>query len=758
MKGSLRRAGSVDRACHGLLSFALDHTFLTCLVIRVLATLCIRTYLDPDEYWQSIEPALAFMPHSVDAHSTYSLEGVYQSIDARTHGVHHDMYSTETGLTWEWWDMPQIGHSPIRSPLSALLLAWPSVLLTPIHRVLHMYIPTHPVVMMAITPIQWLGGLLGTMGTRGPVHALLPSRLWMCVIGSLADTLWGKGLDSPYLALCLSTSWFILTYTCRVYSNALEYACLGVCVYLLRDWCGDNERKRGRESVNVETGEEEEEGRGRGSVHRMMAAGAVCALGLWIRPTYGVFAIFPVLMRGLVQPFMDNVHSTFRVLYPIALGLLSALIVCAGCAWVDTLCYGHLTVTPVNFLLSNLGDGVASFYGTSGGVYYIGVCMICIMPVILAYGYYWNHEREGYIADRGTLRKYMRGRLESIDPVLWGSVAVPLVVLSLIEHKEMRFILPAIPFLYTVVLSLIQNRGGNMHGKRETEVSEFRVVEKEREKDHEEERERLTKAVSLWLVVNACMFLVINTVLQRGISIEMPSLYPGIAPNGGGISVDIAPDGVRGERETSGTIHGFQYGERGTSGTGWGVGLQGEAETAGPRVFFATPCHSFPGPHSYGTDTHSYYADTHSSYDPWDTMVDEGTLSGDPSVSHSIESTTVSHGDIVYLNCLPPPFRLIGGREGEEEEERKGEEEREYIPTEQDMFFQDPVLFFSQTFPLSAQPRLVVFFDTLCTAHPEWEGYLALRGYTPSQTLWHSLFAVSPQHGTRVHVWKLKMD
>lgn len=95
---------------------------------------------------------------------------------------------------------------------------------------------------------------------------------------------------------------------------------------------------------------------------------------------------------------------------------------------VDTLFYGHIIVTPINFLRVNVLDGVSSLYGENPALWYIFAALPLIMgPLlpVLVYGIY-----------RSTHR------------ILICLCAFHIAALSCISHKELRFLCPILPILF----------------------------------------------------------------------------------------------------------------------------------------------------------------------------------------------------------------------------------------------------------------------------------------------------------------------
>ena len=111
----------------------------------------------------------------------------------------------------------------------------------------------------------------------------------------------------------------------------------------------------------------------------------------------------------------------------------SALTVGALC-YIDSLYYGRLTFTPLNFVLTNLSS-VSLFYGSSAWHYYLtqGFPILCTTALPFTCHGMWL-----LASAHGT-----RAGKSLVALVMWT-----VVVYSLAGHKEWRFIHPLLPVLH----------------------------------------------------------------------------------------------------------------------------------------------------------------------------------------------------------------------------------------------------------------------------------------------------------------------
>ncbi|KAG9389796.1 GPI mannosyltransferase [Carpediemonas membranifera] len=202
------------------------------------------------------------------------------------------------------------------------------------------------------------------------------------------------GLGTIRFTILVTGNILALLYGCRTYANALEAALvlLSVSFFPLTS------------SVT--------------SSHAF-AAYSIAGVCCWIRPTSAVFFLALFLMSA--RPFFRHV----------ALGLAAVPGVLLTCGGAEYLYYGRIVIPPLEFIKFNVLEGNAAFYGTNAPWYFLAVAALAVWPIFLA----------------PTLPKSPAQRK------LFLAALVTVGVLSLSPHKEMRFILPVIPFLAIPVVT-----------------------------------------------------------------------------------------------------------------------------------------------------------------------------------------------------------------------------------------------------------------------------------------------------------------
>jgi phosphatidylinositol glycan class B len=210
--------------------------FLFVCIYRLANALVIRTQFDPDEYWQTLEPA-------------YCL-----AFGSKEHELQPDESETSYGcaLTWEWtrrWtpsnetseeNMPafllQAMHGPIRSYVSILPTYW-------------YYLACKAFLVFAERNFceylkQFVQRNVSYIISKGPalLHAVTiaaPTDLSVWLVALRLESLNGafmkhKSISWSSWALILSlTSWFNGYALIRTYANCFETVCLAVGLVLL---------------------------------------------------------------------------------------------------------------------------------------------------------------------------------------------------------------------------------------------------------------------------------------------------------------------------------------------------------------------------------------------------------------------------------------------------------------------------------------------------------------------------------------------
>ncbi|GJE90740.1 glycosyltransferase family 22 protein [Phanerochaete sordida] len=280
-------------------------------------------------------------------------------------------------LTWEW-----LTPQPIRSILYPALNV-------PVYYALKV---------LRLDGTEWL--IWGPKILHGAIAAL--TDIWLCRLTKQVI-----GERYVLIALLLSlTSLFHGLALSRSLSNSAETSLTTVALsYFPWDTHASGWRRSFRVSLSV--------------------AAVACA----VRPTNAVLWVYMVAFlawRHRKEPKrILAVAADVALIGSVALGALCTL---------DSLYYGKLTFTPLNFLRTNLSS-ISLFYGSSPWHYYLSQGVVVLATIVLPFslhGIFISATSGGTPAARSLL-----------GLVLWT-----ITIYSLAGHKEWRFIHPLLPILH----------------------------------------------------------------------------------------------------------------------------------------------------------------------------------------------------------------------------------------------------------------------------------------------------------------------
>ena len=332
----------------------------------------------------------------------------FQSVEV----VVGDVLGFSTLQTWEWDP-----DNPLRSPtLPLLLYGLPALLL----RLLDLLVSS------------LLGASIFT-----PSLLQMMARLPLFVISLATDLSVFQlsrhlQLPSKTALLLLGSSHLMWVYATRPLANNLELAFTSLLLLLTLI------PRRERPGVDWSN---------------ILPIGAICALGTFNRPTFIVFAGWPLLawfLRG-VSSLKQLASATSKRLMPLC---LATLLPCMAIVLLDSLYFADLTLTklltlnvfladwkltPLNFLIFNLTPGNAAQFGSDDRLTHLLVNLpILFGPLSLLF---WL-SLPRLVRKKETLR------------VLFLSFITPLIAFSLLDHQEPRFLLPLIPSLLLLLSPL----------------------------------------------------------------------------------------------------------------------------------------------------------------------------------------------------------------------------------------------------------------------------------------------------------------
>ncbi|KAL7788324.1 glycosyltransferase family 22 protein [Trichoderma ceciliae] len=311
-------------------------------------------------------------------------------------------------LTWEW-------HHQLRSSLHPLLFS------------------------AAYMAADRLSAIFPPGNAFRSAIVIAAPRILQAIIAALGDwytwhlaaNVYGSDTNASFFALFMQLvnpwQWYCST---RTFSNSLEttltvmalcywpWQLLGVAPYSVKE----NSRP-----FNVL----------RGKLWRLRASLCLAAVAVVLRPTNVLIwltIVFFALTRITLQGNSPLSVSTVLLLFREA--VLCGSLVLSLSALADRLYFGFWTFPPYNWLNFNISKSLAVFYGRNPWHYYIlqGIPLLCTTSVpfvVPALFRPWSKT-----ADQANILR-----------TLSYTVLSTVVVLSLISHKEVRFIYPLLPTL-----------------------------------------------------------------------------------------------------------------------------------------------------------------------------------------------------------------------------------------------------------------------------------------------------------------------
>ncbi|KAH0385121.1 glycosyltransferase family 22 protein, partial [Aureobasidium melanogenum] len=345
------------------------HVLYLLIALRVCNALLIRTFFQPDEYFQSLEPAwdIAFGP------------------------------SSGAWITWEW-------RQRLRSSLHPFLFAAVYRVTALIADALHLGAASRAELSLAAPKLLQAG-----------FAATTDYFIW-----KLATKAYGRDSRASSAALFLTVfspwQWFCST---RTLSNSLETTLTTTALWL---WPLRNDPKQpGSNATGLRT------------------ALALAAIATVLRPTNAI--IWIVMAVYTAAPGKD-INST-RALWTLAVecreAVISGVSIVAISLASDRLYYGDWTFPPLRFIHFNVVQSLAVFYGRNRPDYYLTEGLPLLLTTTLPFAIWgcWSaFSNKRYSSD-----------CQKMTQPLVISVFIFVSIMSLIGHKEVRFIYPLLPGL-----------------------------------------------------------------------------------------------------------------------------------------------------------------------------------------------------------------------------------------------------------------------------------------------------------------------
>ncbi|KAI9167467.1 GPI mannosyltransferase [Paramyrothecium foliicola] len=356
------------------------------LLVRLINASWLQTFFQPDEYFQSLEPAwdLAFGPKS----------GAW--------------------LTWEW-------QHQLRSSIHPALFSTAYLAANAVSKLL----PSANVIRVS--------ALLAAPRTLQALFAALGDWYTWRLTGKLYPSNGNISLFALFLQLFSPWQWYCST---RTFSNSLETTLTIMALYYW-PWEALGIAEAVKENVKSFK-----------SIHyvwRLRLSLCLAALAVVLRPTnvliwfvIGVTTLSRVSLQG-PSPLTGSDIFVF-----VREAILCGSLVLGISSVSDYLYFGFWTFPPYNWLNFNISQSLAVFYGRNPWHYYIlqGLPLLCTTS--LPFALYALYKPAASSPAQANVLK-----------TLSYTVYATTLALSLISHKEVRFIYPLLPILNVLSAPLV---------------------------------------------------------------------------------------------------------------------------------------------------------------------------------------------------------------------------------------------------------------------------------------------------------------
>ncbi|KAK4242401.1 hypothetical protein C8A03DRAFT_29331 [Achaetomium macrosporum] len=376
---------------HAQVAAAQVHDVLSLLLVfRFLNALCVRTFFQPDEYFQALEPAwsIAFGGNS----------GAW--------------------LTWEW-------QHQLRSSLHPAIFGLAYKAVDEVMSFLHLFPPFRAFILVALP-----GALQSVFAALGDFYT------W-----KLAMDIYGRESNAPWAALWVTVfnpwQWYCST---RTFSNSLETALTiaGLCYW---PW----EMLAGAQANKTAPFQQ------RGRVTSLRISLVLAAIAVLLRPTNLLiwlvilgFSLARLMLTGESPLPKSTVWALFREIVLCGTAVLGISLIS------DRLYFGFWTFPPYKWLYFNISQSLAVFYGHMPWHYYLSQGIPLLTTTFLPFTIVGI-----YKAASSSPSSNLSALQPNILRTLAFTTLAMLVALSLISHKEVRFIYPLLPILHILAAPYI---------------------------------------------------------------------------------------------------------------------------------------------------------------------------------------------------------------------------------------------------------------------------------------------------------------
>ncbi|KAH6654410.1 GPI mannosyltransferase 3 [Truncatella angustata] len=354
---------------------------------RLVNALCVRTFFQPDEYYQALEPAWQLV------------------------------FGTDSGawMTWEWQHRLRSSLHPGVFALGYAIVAnYLSTVSLPAH---------HRVYALLAAPKVIQAGLA----------ALSDWYAWR-----LAERLFGRNTATSWSVLLMSIAnpwvWYCST---RTFSNSLETTLtIAALFYFPWEVLGiQSQQSQKKDSSFIQVFQKP------GSVNSLRLSVILAVLAVLLRPTNGlVWAAIGTLTVSRLSLDGQSPLTRRTIFILVRETLLCGSFTLGISLFADRQYFGEWTFPPLNWLHFNIAQSLAIFYGRNDWHYYLsqGITLSCTTVAPFAVLGLWSTPETTIpsITSKNAFK------------ALSFAVLVTISTLSFIVHKEVRFIYPLLPILH----------------------------------------------------------------------------------------------------------------------------------------------------------------------------------------------------------------------------------------------------------------------------------------------------------------------
>ncbi|KAI9671551.1 MAG: hypothetical protein M1817_003603 [Caeruleum heppii] len=364
------------------ISIGSTYILLFLVAFRLANALIIKTFFQPDEFFQALEPAWAIA------------------------------FGEQSGawITWEW-------RHQLRSYMYPALFAAMYRMCRTAANVMQLSATTGAELLVVVPKIvQAVFAALGDFFTWKLAVKLSGRHR------QLADV-------TLFLTICSPWQWFCST---RTLSNSLEttLTTVALCYWPWR-WSS---------TVAMDVTSKRSPAARQGNLDGLRLSLVMAASATILRPT-NVLIWLPLAALALIQ-----CRSSLRLILIREAGIFGSLVAALSII-VDHTFYHHWTFPPLRFLYFNLAQSLAVFYGKNDWHYYLSQGLPLLLTTSLPFGIVGIWQA---LVPRAASATGRSAKGIGIDPLFQLAIVVMfnITTLSLIAHKEVRFIYPLLPALH----------------------------------------------------------------------------------------------------------------------------------------------------------------------------------------------------------------------------------------------------------------------------------------------------------------------